>query len=201
LLPIVPATKQNEMAIFWRGESTAAQNFDCLRARTFATLARIWKPGGRRAMAFCSACGQEIGNASFCPKCGASQGAAATAPAASVATASPTAGLDENVAGLLCYILGWVTGLIFLLIDKRPFVKFHAAQAIAMSIAVIVLYIVLGIFVGMLHVLHLGLLALLFYPLLGLLIFALWIFVMYKAYQHEKFKLPIIGNLVEGMVK
>jgi uncharacterized membrane protein len=152
-------------------------------------------------MAFCSACGQEIGNASFCPKCGASQGAAATAPAAAVATTSPTAGLDENVAGLLCYILGWVTGLIFLLIDKRPFVKFHAAQAIAMSIAVIVLYIVLGIFVGMLHVLHLGLLALLFYPLLGLLIFALWIFVMYKAYQHEKFKLPIIGNLVEGMVK
>jgi uncharacterized membrane protein len=152
-------------------------------------------------MAFCSACGQEIGNASFCPKCGASQGAAATAPAAVVAAASPTAGLDENVAGLLCYILGWVTGLIFLLIDKRPFVKFHAAQAIAMSIGVIVLYIVLGIFVGMLHVMHLGLLALLFYPLLGLLIFALWIFVMYKAYQHEKFKLPIIGNLVEGMVK
>jgi uncharacterized membrane protein len=152
-------------------------------------------------MAFCSACGQEIGNASFCPKCGASQGAAAPAPAAAVATASPTAGLEENVAGLLCYILGWVTGLIFLLIDKRPFVKFHAAQAIAMSIGVIVLYIVLGIFVGMLHVVHLGLLALLFYPLVGLLIFALWIFVMYKAYQHEKFKLPIIGNLVEGMVK
>jgi uncharacterized membrane protein len=151
-------------------------------------------------MAFCSACGQEIGNASFCPKCGANQGAAATAPAAAAAVASPTAGLDENVAGLLCYILGWVTGLIFLLIDKRPFVKFHAAQAIAMSIGVIVLYIVLGIFVGMLHVMHLGLLALLFYPLLGLLIFALWIFVMYKAYQHEKFKLPIIGNLVEGMV-
>jgi uncharacterized membrane protein len=151
-------------------------------------------------MAFCSACGQEIGNASFCPKCGASQGAA-TAPAAAVATASPTAGLEENVAGLLCYILGWVTGLIFLLIDKRAFVKFHAAQSIAMSIGVMVLYFVLGIFVGLLHVMHLGLLALLFYPLLGLLLFALWIFVMYKAYQHEKFKLPIIGNLVEGMVK
>jgi uncharacterized membrane protein len=151
-------------------------------------------------MAFCSACGQEIGNASFCPKCGASQGAA-TAPAAAVAAASPTAGLEENVAGLLCYILGWVTGLIFLLIDKRPFVKFHAAQSIAMSIAVFVLYFVLGVFIGVLHVMHLGLLALLLYPLLGLALFALWVFVMYKAYLHEKFKLPIIGNLVEGMVK
>ena len=43
---------------------------------------------------------------------------------------SPTSGLEENVAGLLCYVLGWVTGLIFFLIDKRPFVKFHAAQSI-----------------------------------------------------------------------
>jgi uncharacterized membrane protein len=152
------------------------------------------------AMAFCSACGQEIGTASFCPKCGASQGTS-TAPAAAVAAASPTAGLDENVAGLLCYILGWVTGLIFLLIDKRPFVKFHAAQSIAMSIAVFVLYFVLAIFMGLLHVVHLGLLAFMLYPLLGLALFVLWIFVMYKAYQHEKFKLPIIGNLVEGMVK
>ncbi len=150
-------------------------------------------------MAFCSACGQEIGNASFCPKCGANQGAA-TAPAATAA-AAPAAGLDENVAGLLCYILGWITGLIFLLIDKRPFVKFHAAQAIAMSIAVTVLYFVLAVFIGMMHFMHLGLLALLLYPLLGLALFILWIFVMYKAYQHEKYKLPIIGDLVEGMVK
>ncbi len=151
-------------------------------------------------MAFCSQCGQEIGNAAFCPKCGASQGAA-TAPAATVAATSATAGLDENVAGLLCYILGWITGLIFLLIDKRPFVKFHAAQAIAMSIAVTVLYFVLGIFIGMMHFIHLGLLAFLLYPLLGLAFLVLWIFVMYKAYQHEKYKLPIIGDLVEGMVK
>jgi uncharacterized membrane protein len=151
-------------------------------------------------MAFCSQCGQEIGNAAFCPKCGAGQGAAAP-PAATVAAASATAGLDENVAGLLCYILGWVTGLIFLLIDKRPFVKFHAAQAIAMSIGVTVLYFVLGIFTGTMHFMHLGLLAFLLYPLLGLAFFILWIFVMYKAYQHEKFKLPIIGDLVEGMLK
>jgi len=149
-------------------------------------------------MAFCKSCGQEIGTASFCPKCGASQSAVATPVAAA---ASPTEGLQENVAGLLCYILGWVTGLIFLLIDKRPFVKFHAAQSIAMSIGVIVLYIALAIFMGVLHVMHIFFLGLLIYPILWLALFLLWIFVMYKAYQHEKYKLPIIGNLVEGVVK
>jgi len=149
-------------------------------------------------MAFCKSCGQEIGTASFCPKCGASQGAVATPVAAA---ASPTEGLQENVAGLLCYILGWVTGLIFLLIDKRPFVKFHAAQSITMSIGVIVLYIALAIFMGVLHVMHIFFLGLLIYPILWLALFLLWIFVMYKAYQHEKYKLPIIGNLVEGVVK
>ena len=44
-----------------------------------------------------------------------------------------------------------------------------------------------------------GFLALAFYPLLGLLVFVLWIFMMYKAYQHEKFKLPLIGDIAENM--
>ena len=69
-------------------------------------------------MAFCSACGSDVGGAAFCPKCGAAQGAAASAPAGGAAVAPATAGMEENVAGLLCYILGWVTGLIFFLIDK-----------------------------------------------------------------------------------
>ncbi len=80
-------------------------------------------------MAFCKSCGQDIGTANFCPKCGASQSTAAASVAAPIAAS--TEGLAENVAGLLCYALGWVTGLIFLLIDKRPWVKFQAAQSIA----------------------------------------------------------------------
>ena len=94
-------------------------------------------------MAFCSACGSDVGGAAFCPKCGAAQGAAAPAsasaaapPPAAVDVAPPTAGIEENIAGLLCYIFGWISGLIFLLIDKRPFVKFHAAQSIAFNIAI-----------------------------------------------------------------
>src|SRR5262249_22674740 len=101
-------------------------------------------------MAFCGSCGAEVGGAAFCPKCGAAQGAVpASAPGAGgAATAAPaTAGMDENVAGLVSYIFGWVTGLIFLLIDKRPFVKFHAAQSIALSICFIpiwILYLILS---------------------------------------------------------
>jgi len=107
--------------------------------------------------------------------------------------------LEENVAGLLCYIVGWVTGLIFLLIDKRPFVRFHAAQSIGLSIGVIIVYFAVGVLFGMLHMMHMGFLALAAYPLVGLGVFVLWIFMMYKAYQHEKFMLPIIGNIAEGM--
>src|SRR5262244_3627402 len=97
------------------------------------------KPLGGPEMAFCRSCGQEVGTAAFCSKCGASQGtevapAGAGAPAASVAV-TPTEGIQENVAGLLCYLFGWISGLIFLLIDKRPFVRFHGAQSIAFNIA------------------------------------------------------------------
>ncbi len=148
-------------------------------------------------MAFCSACGAEVSGAAFCPKCGAAQGGAA-APAGT-AVASPTAGLDENVAGLLCYVLGWITGLIFFLIDKRPFVRFHAIQSIGMSIALFAVYLVIGVLFTMLHFMSMGFLALAIYPLLGLLVFVLWIFMMYKAYQHEKFMLPIIGPIAANM--
>ena len=82
-------------------------------------------------MAFCSACGAEVSGAAFCPKCGAARAGSPRPPPA----AAPTAGMDENVAGLLSYFFGWITGIIFFLIDKRPFVKFHAAQSIVVLAA------------------------------------------------------------------
>jgi uncharacterized membrane protein len=155
-------------------------------------------------MAFCSACGAEVGGAAFCPKCGAAQGAAA-APAAPAA--SPTAGMEENVAGLVAYILGWITGLIFLLIDKRPFVKFHAAQSIAFNIAFFAIWIIfwicssiIAVITAAMHI-PIGFLTFFLSPIIGLGFLVIWIFLMYKAYNHEKFKLPIIGNIVENMVK
>jgi len=146
-------------------------------------------------MAFCKACGQEIGTATFCPKCGANQSAAVAPPAA--AAAAPTEGIQENVAGLLCYVLGWVTGIIFLLIDKRPFVKFHAAQSIVvfggLTIIRIALVFMRGIFGGFIGFGLFGLLAILW--------LVLWVLLMVKAYQHQMFRLPIAADIADGFAK
>lgn len=148
-------------------------------------------------MPFCKSCGQEIGSAAFCPKCGASQGAA-PAPAGS----APSEGLSENAAGALCYALGWLTGIIFLLIDKRPFVKFHAAQSIVVFGGLHIITIALGMFLGVslfsggLHFFGPGFLLL---HLVNLAAFILWILLMVKAYQGERFKLPVVSDLAEGI--
>ena len=148
-------------------------------------------------MAFCKACGQDIGTATFCPKCGANQSSAVT-PAASAPAASPTEGLQENVAGLLCYVLGWLTGIIFLLIDKRPFVKFHAAQSIVVFGGLMVIRIALSFMHGMAGFIGWGFFGMISL-LLGLLTLVLWILLMVKAYQHEMFKVPIAAPIAESI--
>lgn len=143
-------------------------------------------------MAFCKSCGQDIGSANFCPKCGANQGAAAAPAAQAVAPVAPSSeGLTENVAGLLCYAVGWVTGLVFLLIDKRPWVKFHAAQSIAVFGGLTILRIGL---LFMAHFVGWGIQA-----LLGLVGFVLWIFLMIKAYQHETIRIPIAADIADSL--
>jgi uncharacterized membrane protein len=150
------------------------------------------------SMAFCKACGQEVGTATFCPKCGANQGSA-VAPA--MATSSPTEGMQENVAGLLCYVLGWVTGIIFLLIDKRPWVKFQAAQSIVVFGGLTVLRIGIGIIGGILG----GAVGFGLWAGLGLLIglvgLILWILLMVKAFKHETFRVPVAADIADGIAK
>lgn len=153
-------------------------------------------------MAFCKACGQDIGNAAFCPKCGASQSAAVAPPAtpAAAPAAAPTEGLQENVAGLLCYVLGFITGIIFLLIDKRPFVKFHAAQSIVVFGGLFILRIGLMFMGGMMGggLVGWGLIGMIGL-VISLLTLVLWIFLMVKAYQHVMFKVPIAAGIAEGL--
>src|SRR6202166_3371859 len=97
-------------------------------------------------MAFCSKCGSEVAaGAGFCPKCGEAQSGGAAVVQSAQSTQS---GMSENVAAFLCYLVGWVTGIIFFLIDKRPFVRFHAAQSIVVFGGLHVLNIVCGIFFG-----------------------------------------------------
>lgn len=141
-------------------------------------------------MAFCKACGQEIGGASFCPKCGANQTAAATPVAAPVAPSSE--GLQENIAGVLCYALGWVTGIVFLLIHKRPFVKFHAAQSIVVFGGLSIIRIALIFLHGF---------GFMLFGLLSLIGVVLWLVLMVKAYQHQMFRLPVAADIADSISK
>lgn len=155
-------------------------------------------------MAFCAKCGSQVGEGvGFCPKCGAAQTAAAGSVPGGVpmAATSGETGMAENVAGLLCYVLGWVTGLIFFLIDKRPFVRFHAAQSLVTFGALHVLQLLLlfmhvGFMFGGLGGWAIGSLV---YGLIGLLTFVLWIICMVKAFQHEKFRVPIAADLADQL--
>jgi uncharacterized membrane protein len=108
--------------------------------------------------------------------------------------------MSENVAGLLCYIVGWVTGIIFFLIDKRPYVRFHAAQSIVVFGGLHILSIVLGMAFGV-SVFATGLAgfsatwALL--GLINLVAIVLWILLMIKAYQGERFRVPVAADIAE----
>lgn len=108
--------------------------------------------------------------------------------------------MAENVAALLSYVLGWVTGLIFYFIDKRPFVRFHAAQSIVLFGGLHVVMFVLGIFFGLSNLAG-GLAGFSFGYLLfravQLVIFVLWILCMIKAYQGERFRVPVAADLAE----
>lgn len=104
-----------------------------------------------------------------------------------------SSGIEQNVAGLLCYVLWWVTGIVFLIIEKEnKFVRFHAWQSIFTFAAITIVQIILS-----------------FIPIVGwilgiiiwILSVVLWVVCMLKAYRGEKFKLPIAGNLAENQIK
>ena len=94
-------------------------------------------------------------------------------------------GLDENIASLLCYVGWWVTGIIFLLIEKEnKVVRFHAWQSIFAFGAITIIFIVIS-----------------FIPFVNFIIWILgvilWVVAMIKAYQDQKFMMPIVGKLAE----
>jgi uncharacterized membrane protein len=135
----------------------------------------------------------------FCGSCGQRVGAAAAGGAA-----PPTAagGLTDNVAGLLCYILGFITGILFLVIEpynKNRFIRFHAFQSIFLSVAWFAVTVLQSVVSAVLMNISFGLLG-----IMGLLWTVLWlgflvvvVLMMVKAYQGERFKLPLIGDLAE----
>src|SRR5215213_2182154 len=127
-------------------------------------------------------------------------------PPAQVAKSST--GLDENVAALLSYVFGWISGLIFFLIEKDSrLVRFHAMQSLILSGGGTVILIALWIFIGIasliiaqisgilssLATVVLGLIA----TVVGIAILICAIISLVKAYQGQYFKLPVIGNMAE----
>lgn len=100
--------------------------------------------------------------------------------------------MDPNIAGLLCYLGGWLTGLIFFLIEKKnSFVRFHAMQSLIAFAALGIIMIVANVipFIG---------------PIIALVAWVLtivvWILMMIKAYQGERYKLPIVGDQAEKYI-
>ncbi|WP_066187646.1 MULTISPECIES: DUF4870 domain-containing protein [Gracilibacillus] len=107
-------------------------------------------------------------------------------------TGKTSGGLDQNVAGLLTYLAGAITGIIFLIIEKENrFVRFHAMQSIFVTVGLFIVSFVLGL------IPILGWLLLLF---IGPLTLVLWIVLMVQAYQGKYFKLPWIGDMAEKQV-
>lgn len=117
-------------------------------------------------------------------------------------------GLDANLAALLCYVFGWISGLVFFLIEKESrFVRFHAMQSILLNIVVAVVCILLWIvsFVFILIGMQLpDIMGTLMWFLASLvwLVFCVgvliaWVMCLIRAYQNQYFKLPVIGNMAE----
>ena len=148
-------------------------------------------------MAFCAKCGAQVADgAPFCGSCGAAVGGAAP-----VVATSTGGGLTPNVAGALAYVT-IIPAILFLVMEpynKDRFIRFHSFQclffAATMFVASIVVMI-LGFILAFVPVLG-WILDLILWATLWLGSIALVIFLIYKAYNNEKFMLPVIGNLAE----
>jgi uncharacterized membrane protein len=97
-------------------------------------------------------------------------------------------GLDENIAGFFCYLLGFITGIVFLVVEKKSsFVKFHAKQSTITFLGLFVISTVLGM---------IPIIGLLAYPI-WILSLILWLLLMIKALKGERYMLPIVGKMAE----
>jgi uncharacterized membrane protein len=138
----------------------------------------------------------------FCPSCGLPlpEGSSActscrvtVAPFVGPETATVTTGLTDNLAGALAYvtILPAIGFLLLVPYNKNRFVRFHSFQCIFLNIAWIVLWLALSV---VRSVPLIGWAGFLLLPLIG---FILWLVLIFKAYQGQTFKLPVIGDLAE----
>lgn len=99
-------------------------------------------------------------------------------------------GLSKETAGALSYVLGPVSGIIFLVLEKNKFVKFHAMQSIVLFVSLFVLQWFFALVVILLP----------FVPLLSVIAFVLWLILIYKAWLGEEWEVPFIGKFARELV-
>jgi uncharacterized membrane protein len=155
-------------------------------------------------MTFCPNCGAPV-EGRFCAKCGAAATAAGgpAVPGPDV-TSDPVAltGMPENVVCTLCYLFTVITGILFLVLEpynRNRNIRFHAFQSIFFGIAAVVAWVVLiTLSTILLHIPILGwMLGFLLWTALGIGALICWLMLMYKAYNNQRFLLPVIGPLAE----
>lgn len=167
-------------------------------------------------MANCTKCGAELGaENTFCGSCGnriaGAQSNTAPSPVAVSAGGNSAVaaggGLTMNLAAALSYVLGAITGVLFLVMEpykSNRFVRFHAMQSIIFCAACVVLAIVWSIAVGILVSIA-GLWVLTIdlpvHWLVGLGIFVFWLFLMFQAYSEREYRIPWIGDIAARQVK
>ena len=102
-------------------------------------------------------------------------------------------GMSENVAALLAYLFGWVSGLVIFLIERQsPFVRFHALQSLiffgglTLIISVLARIPVLGVLVAIVG---------------GITSFVFWIMGMVRAYAGELYRFPVVGDIAASQIK
>jgi uncharacterized membrane protein len=165
-------------------------------------------------MAFCANCGSEV-SGRFCQKCGAPAAApgagpvpgppppgAQPLPPPAQPGVNPSVGMTDNMAAALCYLFGFITGILFLVLapyNQNREIRFHAFQSIFLNVAWAILWIVITIILIPFRLIpFLGLfIALVLQGVLGLGGFILWLYMMFKTYNGEKIVLPVIGPIAD----
>jgi len=166
-------------------------------------------------MAFCANCGSQVADgAGFCPNCGKATGqtgaaappvppppAQQAAPPPNYQAAPAAAPLADNIAGMLAYFT-FIPAIIFLVLEpynRNRFVRFHAFQSLFFTVAAVIVPIALSILSFMIHLVPVigWIISAILWTVYDLGFFIVWLLLVIKAYQHEMFKLPIIGDMAE----
>lgn len=161
-------------------------------------------------MAFCANCGAAV-DGRFCQKCGAPVAGTGPEPGPTPGInplpppppgVTPNIGMTANMAGALCYLFGFITGILFLVLapyNQDRTIRFHAFQSIFLNVAWVIIWIIVGIVT----------LAFSAIPFLGYFVSAvlhftigiggliMWLYMMFKTYNNEKIVLPVIGPMAE----